>query len=333
MPLPDPDFVACGRAAMEAEADAIATAARRLDARFSRAVELILQHPGKIVVTGIGKSGRVAQKLVATLSSTGTPAVFLHPAEAVHGDLGVYAPEDPTIMISKSGATAELLRLVGVLRDLRSPLIGILGNMSSPLASAVDIVLDASVRVEADPNNLAPTSSAAVALALGDALALAVMQARSFTPEDFAVYHPAGQLGRNLELAAAEVMHEADDTAWAKPGDSLRSVVIAMTRHPLGAACVIDEEGRLVGLITDGDLRRALEKHEDIRQLCAADIMTRTPTMIGPDARLHEALRLMEDRPSQIYVLPVVDPATGRCLGLLRLHDIYHGAAGPRPRA
>ncbi len=318
---------------MEAEADAIATAARRLDARFSRAVELIFQHPGKIVVTGIGKSGRVAQKLVATLSSTGTPAVFLHPAEAVHGDLGVYAPADPTIMISKSGATAELLRLVGVLRDFRSPLIGILGNMSSPLASAVDIVLDASVRAEADPNNLAPTSSAAVALALGDALALAVMQARSFTPEDFAVYHPAGQLGRNLELAAAEVMHEAGDTAWAKPGDSLRSVVIAMTRHPLGAACVIDEEGRLAGLITEGDLRRALEKHDDIRQLCAADIMTRTPAMIGPDARLHEALRLMEDRPSQIYVLPVVDPATGRCLGLLRLHDIYHGASGPRPRA
>jgi len=324
MPSPDPDFVACGRAAMEAEAEAIAVAARRLDSQFSRAVELILQHGGKVVVTGIGKSGRVAQKLVATLSSTGTPAVFLHPAEAVHGDLGVYAPEDPTIMISKSGATAELLRLVGVLRDFRSPLIGILGNTSSPLASELDIVLDASVRAEADPHNLAPTSSA-VALALGDALALAIMQGRRFTPEDFAVYHPAGQLGRNLELVVGAVMHGTADTAWAKPGDSLRAVVIAMTRHPLGAACVIDEEGRLAGLITDGDLRRALEKHDDIRQLCAAQIMTATPTRIGPDARLHEALRLMEDRPSQIYVLPVVDPATGHCLGLLRLHDIYHG--------
>ncbi|HEY1205737.1 MAG: KpsF/GutQ family sugar-phosphate isomerase [Bryobacteraceae bacterium] len=324
MPSPDTDFVACGRAAMEAEAEAIASAARRLDAQFSRAVELILQHGGKVVVTGIGKSGRVAQKLVATLSSTGTPAVFLHPAEAVHGDLGVYASGDPTIMISKSGATAELLRLVGVLRDFRSPLIGILGNTSSPLASAVDIVLDASVRAEADLHNLAPTSSAAVALALGDALAVAVMQGRRFTPEDFAVYHPAGQLGRNLELAVGEVMHGPGDTAWAKPGDSLRAVVIAMTRHPLGAACVIDEEGRLAGLITDGDLRRALEKHDDIRQLCAAQIMTPTPTLIGPEARLHEALRLMEDRPSQIYVLPVVDPVTRRCLGLLRLHDIYH---------
>ncbi len=325
MPSPDPDFVACGRAAMEAEAEAIAIAARRLDAQFSRAVELILRHGGKVVVTGIGKSGRVAQKLVATLSSTGTPAVFLHPAEAVHGDLGVYAPEDPTIMISKSGATAELLRLVGVLRDFRSPLIGILGNAASPLASAVDIVLDASVRAEADLHNLAPTSSSAVALAIGDALAVAVMQARRFTPEDFAVYHPAGQLGRNLELAVGEVMHGIADTALAKPGDALRSVVIAMTEHPLGAACVIDEEGRLAGLITDGDLRRALEKYDDIRPLCAAQIMTPTPTLIGPDARLHEALRLMEDRPSQIYVLPVVELATRRCLGLLRLHDIYHG--------
>jgi arabinose-5-phosphate isomerase len=325
MPSPDPDFLALGRAAMEAEAEAIATAAGRLDARFSAAAELILRHRGKVVVTGIGKSGRVAQKLVATLSSIGTPAVFLHPAEAVHGDLGVYAPEDPTIMISKSGATAELLRLVGVLRDFRSPLIGILGNVSSPLAAAVDIVLDASVRAEADLNNLAPTSSAAVALALGDALAMAVMQGRRFTPEDFAVYHPAGQLGRNLELSVSQAMHATADTAWAKPGDSLREVVIAMTRHPLGAACVVDQEGRLAGLVTEGDLRRALEKHDDIRPLRAAEIMTVNPTVIGPEARLHEALRLMEDRPSQIYVLPVVDPATQRCLGLLRLHDIYHG--------
>ncbi len=325
MPSPDSDFVACGRAAMEAEAEAIATAARRLDAQFSRAVELIIGHPGKIVVTGIGKSGRVAQKLVATLSSTGTPAVFLHPAEAVHGDLGVYAPEDPTVMISKSGATAELVRLVSILRGFHSPLIGILGNTASPLAAAVDIVLDASVRAEADPNNLAPTSSAAVALAIGDALAVAVMQARCFTPEDFAVYHPGGQLGRNLELAVSEVMHGPSEAAWAKPDDSVRAVVIAMTQHPLGGACVIDEEGRLAGLVTDGDLRRALEKHEDIRQLRAAEIMTRTPTTIRPDARLHEALKLMEDRPSQIYVLPVVDPETRRCLGLLRLHDVYHG--------
>lgn len=321
---PESDSLACGRAAMEAEAESIRIAATRLDAQFTRAVETIANHDGKIIVTGIGKSGRVGQKIVATFASTGTPAVFLHPVEAVHGDLGIYAPEDPTIMISKSGATAELMRLVGVLHDLRSPLIGILGNPFSPLAQEVDMLLDASVRAEADLYNLAPTSSSAVAMALGDALAVGVMQARRFTPEEFAIYHPAGQLGRNLALAVREVMHSGDAAAWAAPEDSLRSVVIAMTTRPLGAACVVDRNGCLLGVVTDGDLRRALQAHEDIRPLCAADIMTAAPTTIAPDARLHEALRLMEDRPSQISVLPVVDPSTHHCLGLLRLHDIYH---------
>lgn len=326
--MPDPDALARGRAAMQAEADAISAAAGRLDDNFTRAVELIAAHSGKIVVTGIGKSGRVAQKLAATFSSTGTPAVFLHPAEAAHGDLGIYAPEDPTILLSKSGATAELLRLVGALRDFRSPLIGILGCPDSPLGRQVDLLLDASVRAEADPHNLAPTASAAAAMALGDALALAVMQARRFTPEKFALYHPAGQLGRNLSLTVGQVMHAGDEAASARPDDSLKSVVIAMSRRPLGAACVLDADGRLLGLITDGDLRRALETHDDIRPLRAADIMTLRPVPIAPAARLDQALRLMEDRPSQISVLPVVDPETGRCLGLLRLHDIYHASSG-----
>jgi arabinose-5-phosphate isomerase len=324
MHSPDSDSIGCGRAAMEAEAEAITVAASRLDAQFARAVDVIAAHTGKIVVTGIGKSGRVGQKIVATFASTGTPAVFLHPAEAAHGDLGIYAPEDPTILISKSGATAELMRLVSVLHDFRSPLIGILGNPCSPLASQVDVLLDASVRAEADPHNLAPTASSAVAMAIGDALAVAVMQARGFTPEEFAVYHPAGQLGRSLGLAVREVMHSGDAAAWARPEDPVRAVVIAMTRRPLGAACIVDHEGRLAGLVTDGDLRRALQAHDDIRPLRAADIMTATPTTVGPDARLHEALRLMEDRPSQISVLPVVEPETQRCLGLIRLHDIYH---------
>jgi arabinose-5-phosphate isomerase len=317
------DALTLGRAAMDAEAAAISAAAGRLDAQFERAVEIIARHKGKIVVTGIGKSGKVAQKIVATFAGTGTPAVFLHPAEAVHGDLGIYAPEDPTIMISKSGATAELLRLVPVLRDFRSPLIGLFGNTASPLASAVDVLLDASVRAEADLHNLAPTTSSAVAMALGDALAVAVMQARKFTPEEFALYHPAGQLGRNLSFSVREVMHTGADAVWAAPTDSLRAVVIAMSRRPLGAALVVDEEGRLTGLVTDGDLRRALETHDDIRPLTARDIMTARPTTIGPEARLHEALELMENRPSQISVLPVVEDATGRCLGVLRLHDIY----------
>lgn len=327
MQLSDCEWIAAGRSAMQAEADSIAAAAARLNGNFARAAAIVLRHSGKVIVTGIGKSGRVGEKLVATFASTGTPAVFLHPAEAVHGDLGIYQPEDPTIVISKSGATEELRRLVGVLRGFRSPLIGILGNPCAPLASEMDVVLDASVRAEADPHNLAPTASSAAAMALGDALAIAVMQARRFTPEDFAVYHPAGQLGRNLGLTVAQVMHSGERAAWARPGDPLKQVVIAMSARPLGGACVVDAEGRLAGIITDGDLRRALEAHDDIRGLTAADIMTARPVTVAPGARLHEALRLMEDRPSQIAVLPVVDPATGKCAGLLRLHDIYHGRA------
>lgn len=308
---------------MQAEAAAISAAAARLGPEFDRAVSVILESTGKVVVTGIGKSGHIGQKLAGILSSTGTPAVFLHPADAVHGDLGVYAAGDPTIMLSKSGATAELLRLVDVLRGFRSPLIGILGNPCSPLASRMDIVLDASVRCEADPHNLAPTASAATAMAIGDALAIALMQARRFTPEDFAVFHPAGQLGRNLKATVADVMHTGERAAWARPDDSIRQVVIAMTERPLGAACVVDDEGRLLGLITDGDLRRALQSQDDLRRLRAEDLMTRRPITVAPDARLQEALRLMEDRPSQISVLPVVEPGSGRCLGLIRIHDVY----------
>jgi arabinose-5-phosphate isomerase len=311
------------RRAMQIEARAVEEAARRLDGNLSRAVELIVGHPGKLVVTGLGKSGHVARKIVATLCSTGTQAVFMHAAEASHGDLGIYAPGDPTLMISKSGTTSELLELIPFLRELPSARIGILGNATSPLASEMDVVLDGSVEREADPGNLAPTASATVALALGHALAVALMGARNFSPEEFGRFHPGGHLGRSLRLTAAEVLHGPGEVAWAQPDDSLKQVVIAMSRHPLGAACVVDASGRLAGLITDGDLRRALEAHDDIRGLRASDAMTAHPISIGPDARLFDALRVMEDRPSQISVLPVVDPTTGACLGLLRLHDIY----------
>ncbi len=308
---------------MEIEAQAVAQAARRLDGNLSRAVDLILAHPGKLVVTGLGKSGHVARKIVATLCSTGTPAVFLHAAEASHGDLGIYAPGDPTLMVSKSGNTSELRQLIPFLRALPSARIGILGNPASPLAADMDVVLDASVEREADPSNIAPTASATVALALGHALAIALMGARNFSPEEFGRFHPGGHLGASLRLTAREALHGPGEVAWAKPDDSLKQVVIAMTHHPLGAACVVDAAGKLAGLITDGDLRRALQAHDDIRELRASDVMTANPISIGPDIRLLDALRLMEDRASQISVLPVVDPATGACLGLLRLHDIY----------
>jgi arabinose-5-phosphate isomerase len=309
--------------AMEIEAEAIRAAGRRLNGNLSRAVDLILAHPGKVVVTGLGKSGHVARKIVATFCSTGTPAVFLHPSEAAHGDLGIYSPGDPTVMVSKSGNTVELLNLIPFLRELPSPRIGILGNPGSALAAHMDVVLDASVEREADPDNLAPTASATVALVLGHALTVALMRARNFSVDDFGRYHPGGHLGRSLRLIVSDVLHGREEVAWAWPDDSLKKVVIAMSRYPLGAACVVDSAGKLIGLITDGDLRRALEAHDDIRGLTAADVMTALPITITPQARLLDALRLMEDRPSQISVLPVLDPATSQCLGLLRVHDIY----------
>jgi arabinose-5-phosphate isomerase len=323
------EWLSTAKAALEAEAAAILQAAGRLDGNLTHAVALILRHSGKVVVSGLGKSGHVGHKIVATLNSTGTPAVFLHPAEAVHGDLGIYQPGDPTILISKNGTTAEVLRLIPVLRQFESALIGIIGNLESPLAEQVDIVLDASVDSEADPYNLAPTSSSTVAMALGDALAVALMQARRFTPEDFARYHPAGQLGRNLLLRVHDVMHTGDAVAWVSVDDTLREVVIRMTTRPLGAACVVRADGILEGLITDGDLRRALQQYDDIRGLCAKDVMTRTPTTVLVDTHLKEALHLMEDRPRQISVLPVLG-ADHRCVGLVRIHDIYQGERNER---
>ena len=306
---------------MEVEAQAIQAAAQRLDTNLLRAVEFIREHSGKVVVSGLGKSGHVAKKITATLQSTGTPSVYLHPAEAMHGDLGVCQEQDPVVMVSKSGATSEMLDLVEPLKKMRSPLIGILGNVNSPLAKAMDVVLDASVQREADPGGFTPTASVAVALAMGHALAVALMESRGFSAEEFSRFHAGGQLGRSLRLRISDVMHTGDRVAWVGPLDSLKRVVVEMSRHPLGAACVIGDQNALLGLITDGDVRRALERHDDIRELDALSIMTRTPVSIGPDALVHEALLLMEDRPSQISVLPVVE--RGKCLGLIRIHDLY----------
>jgi arabinose-5-phosphate isomerase len=319
---PQEEWLAAARAAMEIESASIARAAARLDGSLIRAAELILSHPGKIIVSGIGKSGHIARKIASTLCSTGTSAVFLHPAEAAHGDLGIYTPGDPTILLSKNGASEELLGLCPILRHFRSPLIGILGSVASPLAAEVDVLLDASVEREADVHNLAPTASAVTALAIGHALAVALMRARNFTPEQFGSFHPGGQLGRNLRLSVRTAMHAGNEVATIAPSTPLRDVIIAMTRCPLGAACVIEGDGVLAGLITDGDIRRALTNHDDIRQLSAADAMTKRPTTIGPEATLGEALELMERRTSQISALPVVDPS-GKSLGLLRLHDVF----------
>jgi arabinose-5-phosphate isomerase len=320
-----PEWLAAARRAMQTEAAAVLAASDRLENSLLCAVELILDHRGKVVVTGMGKSGHIARKIASTLQSTGTPSVFLHPTEAGHGDLGICQTGDPVLMISKSGSTAELLDLVAPLREFEARFIGILGNLKSPLAAEMDVVLDASIQREADPESFTPTASTMVALALGHALAVALMQARGFTAEQFRRYHPAGQLGQNLRIRVKEAMHSGPEVAWVKPEDSLKHVVIEMSERPLGAACVISGGQRLVGLVTDGDVRRALKNHDDIRPLRAMDVMTTSPTTIDPEALLHDALCLMENRPSQIYVLPVVDRKSHMCVGLLRLHDIYHG--------
>jgi arabinose-5-phosphate isomerase len=313
---------------METEAYAILAASGRLDGVLPAAVELILAHPGKVIVTGLGKSGHVARKIAATFQSTGTPSVFLHAAEAAHGDLGVCQAGDPVVMVSKSGTTTEMLDLVEPLRELKSPRIGILGNLASPLAAAMDVVLDASVQREADPQGFTPTASTAVALALGHALAVALMEARGFSAGQFSRFHAGGQLGRTLRLRVQDVMHSGGEVAWVSPSDSLKRVVMEMSHHPLGAACVVSSDHVLLGLITDGDLRRALETHDDIRTLQVAEVMTKSPVTIVPEALVHDALRLMEDRPSQISVLPVTELSGGRCLGLVRLHDLYQRSAG-----
>ena len=312
-----------GRQAMMAEAAAIKLAAKRLDDSFEKALDVILESKGKLIVCGIGKSGRIGTKLAATLSSCGISAVFLHAAEAIHGDLGVYQPGDPTIVLSKSGSTVEVLRLMPMFKRFESPVVAIVGNIDSPIALAADIVLDGSVESEADPLNLMPTSSSTVSLAIGDALAAALVQARQFTKEDFATYHPGGQLGRNLLLTVQDVMHSVDKVACAKADETVRDVVIRMTKFPLGGACIVDDDNCLIGIITDGDIRRLLSNEGDILNFRVGDCMTKSPICTRLNTSLGDAVRLMEDRSSQISILPILSNKGRRLIGLLRLHDAY----------
>ena len=310
------------RAVLETESAAIKQAAERLDANFVRAVEILDVPDGKIVVAGLGKSGHVGRKIAATFCSTGSPAVFMHAAEAVHGDLGVHQPGNPTIFLSNSGSTSELLALVPILRDRGSSLVGILGNLDGVLAQKMDVTLDASVSREADPLGIVPTASFVVTAALGDALASSLMHKRGFSEEDYAYTHPGGQLGRSWALSVNDLMHPVEKVACCEEDTTLRNLVIAMTEYPLGAACIMCD-GRLLGLVTDGDLRRALREQEDILSLKASALMSAGPVVVKPDVSVGAALRIMEERSSQISVLPVVTPDDGYLLGLLRLHDIY----------
>jgi arabinose-5-phosphate isomerase len=317
------DRIVTAQQVMQAEAAAIQQAAARIGHDFNQAVELILKTPSKLVICGIGKSGHIGCKLAATFSSSGIPTIFLHAAEAIHGDLGIYKPGDPTILLSKSGSTAEVLRLMPLLRQFKSPIIAIVGNVDSPIAQQADVVLDASVEREADPLNLMPTSSSTVSLALGDALAAALVQERKFTAAEFATYHPGGQLGRNLLLQVKDLMHPASQIACVPISADLREVVIAMTNFPLGAACIVGTDYELLGIITDGDVRRILAQSGDVLARPVSEWMTQKPIVIKASVMIGQALRVMEDRASQISVLPVVADSEDRLLGLLRIHDAY----------
>ena len=316
-------LISVAKQVLKLEGEELFAAAERIPESIVEASKIIIRNSGKVVLCGMGKSGLIAQKIAATLCSIGNKAVFLHAAEAAHGDLGVYAPGDPTILISKSGATEEMLRLIPILREFNSPLIGILGNMNSPLVTKVDIVLDASVSKEADPLGIVPTSSTTLTLAIGDAITGVLMKQSEFNHDDFAKLHPAGDLGRRLRLMVENIMQPINAVAVVAQGDSLRKVVIKMTEKPQGAALVVDKELQLLGIITDGDLRRCLAEGKDIDKITADDLMTSNPVGINIKSHLKDAMVLMEDRKSQISVLPVVNDDGKTCAGLIRLHDIY----------
>lgn len=309
------------RKILQDEANEILHAAERVSKSIVDAARIIDKSSGKIMICGMGKSGLIAQKIAATLCSVGSKAVFLHAADALHGDLGIYDPGDPTIMISKSGSTEEIIRLIPILKDLRSPLIGIIGNIKSPIIKDLNVVLDATVSNEADPLGIVPTSSTTLTLSIGDALAGVLMSKKGFVKEDFAKFHPAGDLGKRLRLTVKNIMQQIDDVAVVNANDNLRDVVIAMTDKPQGAAIVICKDNKF-GIITDGDLRRLLVEGNNIDSLVAEKAMTSDPISVSIEMPLDNALKLMEDRKSQISILPVID-SNNRCVGLIRLHDIY----------
>lgn len=305
---------------LESESTQLRKVAKQIDKDVIKASNLIAKHDGKVVVCGLGKSGLIAQKIVATLCSTGTKSVFMHASDALHGDLGIYNPGDPTILISKSGNTEELIRLIPILREFDSPLIGIVSNMNSFIAKNVDIVLNGTIDKEVDPLGIVPTTSSLVAMAIGDALASVLMVKRGFKEKDFAKYHPGGQLGKQLGLVVKDVMHPIREVAILKENSSLSDVAILMTKKPLGAGLFLGKNKTLAGIITEGDIRKAIafnNKTDDSINV----FINRSPVTVSSSMAIHDAMKLMEDRQSQISVLPVVD--NKKCVGLLRLHDLY----------
>jgi len=317
---PAVDVRALARRVLEIEADAVAGLVPRIGDSFARACELVLNCTGRVVVTGMGKSGHVGGKIAATLASTGTPAFFVHPGEASHGDLGMITRIDLVVAVSNSGETAEIITILPLLKRLGVPLITMTGNARSTLGEAASAVLDVGVAEEACPLNLAPTASTTAALAMGDALAVALLESRGFTREDFALAHPGGTLGRRLLLRVEDVMNTGKDVPRVSPDSLLSEGIVEMTRKSLGMTAVVDKDGRLLGVFTDGDLRRAVDRAVDIHRTYMRDVMTPGSKTIGPKALAAEAVRLMEQ--FKIIALLVVDD-DDVVVGALNVHNLF----------
>ncbi|MBK8534031.1 MAG: KpsF/GutQ family sugar-phosphate isomerase [Candidatus Competibacteraceae bacterium] len=301
------------------EVQAITQLIARIDDRFVHACELMLHCQGRIVVLGIGKSGHIGGKIAATLASTGTPAFFVHPAEAGHGDMGMITAQDVVVALSNSGETDEILTLLPLIKRLGVPLIALTGNPGSAMATMADVHLDVSVAQEACPLGLAPTSSTTATLAMGDALAVALLEARGFTAEDFARSHPGGRLGRRLLLLIDEVMHTGEQMPRSKPDDVLKDALLEMSRKGLGTTVVVDGDEQVLGVFTDGDLRRTLDRQVDVHTARVAEVMTHPCKTIAPGTLAAEALQMMQQY--RINALPVVNSA-GKLAGVLNMHDL-----------
>jgi arabinose-5-phosphate isomerase len=308
-----------GKTVIEIEARAVAALADRIGREFQEAVELIQQCRGRLIVTGVGKSGLIARKIVATMNSTGTPSIFLHPSDAIHGDLGMVRVEDVVLILSKSGLSDEIKQILPIFKRIGVRIIVISGNLNADLAQHADVVLDASVTEEACPHDLAPTASTTAALALGDALAITLLQLRGFTPADFALYHPGGILGKRLVLGIDQIMTSGEHMPVVHLSTPLKDSIIEMTTKRFGATCVVDDQSCLAGIITDGDLRRLLEKDTDMTRLLAVDVMTSNPKTIHPHMLASTALEIMEQY--KITQLVVID-AEKRPAGIVHLHDL-----------
>ncbi|SHF50857.1 arabinose-5-phosphate isomerase [Modicisalibacter ilicicola DSM 19980] len=312
-------FRASARRTLDLEQRAVAALDAKLSEDFDQACRLILACPGRVVVTGMGKSGHIARKVAATLASTGTPAFFVHPGEASHGDLGMITAKDVVLALSNSGETDEITALLPLLKRMGAPLISMTGRPGSTLARHAQAHLDAGVEREACPLDLAPTSSTTAALALGDALAVALLEARGFTAEEFALSHPGGSLGRRLLLKVEDLMHSGERLPKVAMGSPLKDALLEITHKGLGFTCVVDEGDRLIGVFTDGDLRRTLDQHADLRALRVDEVMTRGGKRIPPGMLAAEAVKIMED--NRITALAVVDEQE-RPIGALHMHDL-----------